>query len=220
MLNAENATYAVSVKQLYPCDLHDLANSIQEALIDWRKRMPLSSILGLIRIMHTMLTMEQSRCDVSCYNRVGVKSYLPIDSEMTWAMAMKFLNRSKKLLRRLRCAAMGPASKRPRRLFLPKESIKLYLAYEKDPDFSLESFSSLKKGSKAACQLFKWVQYMVSVYQTQDEFIDGNERNCIPTWFIRLCNAHRNHRHALIQIYTMSRCLCFIKSAKQIPDSQ
>lgn len=44
------------------------------------------------------------------------------------------------------------------------KAIHLYQAYQKDPDFSLETFSKIGKGSKAACQIMKWVDSLMSIH--------------------------------------------------------
>jgi len=204
--SAQRAANSVSVRQLFPADLQELADAIQTPLVDLSKPYLPAAVLGLIKTVCLMLGAEKKQETMAHYDRIGVRTVVPIDKNMTWESAMKVLRRSSKLLRRMRALAAGPANRRPRLLHLPPDAIDMFKAYEHDPSFTLEQMRRIGKGAKAVSQLLIWCTSLCEVFDYQLEFLD-DIGDVQPGWLQKLREQQREKRKVLVQLEVRSRAL-------------
>ncbi|GMI41685.1 hypothetical protein TeGR_g13922 [Tetraparma gracilis] len=204
--SAKRAFNAVSVRQLFPADLQELADAIQAPLIDVTKAYLPASVLGLIKIVCLSLGAEDKKEQLAHYSRIGVRTETAVDDAMTWETAMKVLRRSSKLLRRMRALASGPANRRPRLLHLPEKAVELFKAYEHDPSFTVDAMRRIGRGAKACIQLLTWASSLFEVFDYQLEFLD-DIGDVQPGWLQKLREQQKEKRKHMIQLEIKKRSI-------------
>ena len=209
--HARDGAFAVSAKELLARDLHDLADVVQESFIDPKAIILPQSVLGLIRIVSLMLQSGYGLSEITNYSLIGARSSQNILHDMSWEVAMKFLRRTSNLIKSMQNLAMGPTLIMPRKLHLPKNSIDLYHAFENDHDFSLDKMSQIGKGSRAACQLLKWVKSLILVYYQQGRYVVNFYD--VPDWLKTLRSQHKERRDITVLIEVKNSFLNFIKES-------
>ena len=210
------AAHAISSVELLPSDLLDLANAIEAALLDVREDFPPPSALGLMRIVCLVLENVENKVvnQVSEFSRIGVRFSQLVGATMDWTVAMKVLHRSSGLLRKLRVLSMSPTSRRPRKISIPKSAVVMYRAYETDPGFSEQAFAKMRRGSRAACLLLKFIKNLMLVNDKQHSFLAKSVlMECARHYFIR---AKKEHRILLANLCARTQRLTIIKAATEI----
>ena len=71
---AKVAAEGVSVRQLFPSDLLELADAIALALADHTQPYPPAAVLGLLRIVVLMLSATADPLTVANYSGIGVRT--------------------------------------------------------------------------------------------------------------------------------------------------
>ena len=165
---AQGAAKVVNVKHLYPNDLKELSEAIAKPLVDATVPFPPAAVLGLLRILVCILQSEKYGDTVTAFNTIGVKQARPLKPlVLGWEDGMRVLRRAHKLLRQMRALAAGPASRRPRLLYLPREALELMAAYEEDPVMSVASMRQIGNGAKAASHLLAFAKDLITVHELQ-----------------------------------------------------
>ena len=86
------AARIVDVRNLFPSDLMELAEAIALPLVDSTRPFPPAAVLGLMRIVVTVLGCEQAGDTVASFSRIGIKHARPITATLlTWEDAMRTL---------------------------------------------------------------------------------------------------------------------------------
>lgn len=139
---------------LFPSDLAELGDYCSQSNLF---SSPPSCLLGLVQAV--ILLTSHPNDDAS----------IP---RLTWRDAGNFLQRSNKVLRRLRYISyMGQRCC----LVIAKPALNLMRAYDTEPTFNANTFGSLPRGSKAATHLFVWARAVIQVYDVQHRFVLDTE---------------------------------------------
>ena len=210
--SARRASNAVSVRQLFPADLQELADAIQLPLVDPSKPYLPAAVLGLIKIVCLALGAEDKDEKLAHYSRIGVRSKIAVDKDMTWETAMKVLRRSSKLLRRMRALSAGPANRRPRLLHLPEQAVEMFKAYEHDPTFTLDAMRRVGKGAKCCIKLLTWCASLFEVFDYQLEFLD-DIGEVQAGWLGKFRDKQREKRKILVSLEIKKRAVAVAADA-------
>ena len=76
--HAHAAAKIVDVRNLFPSDLMELAEAIALPLVDSTRPFPPAAVLGLMRIVVTVLGSEQAGDTVASFSRIGIKHARPV----------------------------------------------------------------------------------------------------------------------------------------------
>jgi len=216
-----DAMEAVSPEELCDNDLLDLADVIQDSMMDETILLLPTSVLVLIQIVSIFMKDFQGLHQVTVYNHIGLQLKETLLVEMTWDMSIKFLRRSSRLLRYMQSIATKPMFASARKLHLPEKAINLYHAYEHDLQFTIETFRKLGKGSRCACSFYKWISSLICVYYQQARYVQNIDDD--QEWLKDVQVRHKERRSIIIQLEIKSQFLVFItenikKSSKSQKD--
>jgi hypothetical protein len=204
---AQGAAKVVNVKHLYPNDLKELSEAIAKPLVDATVPFPPAAVLGLLRILVCILQSEKYGDTVTAFNTIGVKQARPLKPlVLGWEDGMRVLRRAHKLLRQMRALAAGPASRRPRLLYLPREALELMAAYEEDPVMSVASMRQIGNGAKAASHLLAFAKDLITVHELQRHFLD-EIGDVLPGWLHRQRVRQRSRRRLVVELATLKRAV-------------
>ena len=211
---AKVAAEAVSVRQLFPSDLLELADAIALALADHTQPYPPAAVLGLLRIVVLMLSATADPLTVANYSGIGVRTERAVaHAEMTWDVAMKTLRRGALLLRKLRALAARPSAQRPRLLHVPHAAAELLRAYEHDPQMTHDAMRRVGAGAKACAQLLKWSRRAALVHELQREFLD-EIGDVLPGWLKRQRRQRKQRRVVEAELMVLERAALVAKDAR------
>lgn len=174
-----DASHSVSLLELKPGDIEDLANLIEDYVRDYTITIPLS-ILSVLRGIFYLTNGDSAEC-VIISNEEGYteKKYIYAETS-SWNSFRLILRRKGRYLRRLRALVANTCQPNPTKMEITADCCKhISSVYHM---ISEDEFKGLNRGSRCILQLLKYSKNIFRAYTLQLHFPEYFEPG-LPSWF-------------------------------------
>lgn len=206
--NIRSANEAVSLAELNPGHLMELADEIEKYLVSYEMAMPID-VMTVLRAVLYMLNGDSPEL-ITVIEGDEHHTQMVYAGTMSWREAVRLLRRKGKFLRRVRMLAAHIQT--PDATQLPFsasciEHLKATMAYVR-----MEKFKMMD-GGKAVVQFYKFVKGMKIAYDMQHLFPDhfGPSR---PAWFRRLLKYRLHYENMNVEHRIASNCTQHLEAQK------
>jgi hypothetical protein len=206
------ASEVVSIVNLKPGDVEELANAIEDYTRDYTTQLPLA-VLTVLRGVLYIFNGDGAECViVKTEDGFMEKKYIYAFNS-SWQAMKLILRRKGRFLRRLRALIKNSMLPNPSRIRLSKDSIN-HLHAIKD-QLSEEQFHFMKRGKTCVMQLFKYLLCVMQVFDLQTLFPEYFEPG-LPFWFRNLMRIREQFDRADIRRRIESKANARIEEVKRM----
>ncbi len=207
----------VSIKELKPGDVDDLADTIEDYMNDFSYDLPVD-LLSVLRVV--LLFMNGEEAEVIAVDNGGVieeKSIYALNA--SWYECRLILKRKGRFLRRVR--GFAASIKHPHPFHFTFSANTVQAMNEVVDNVKEEIFSAMKTGQKASIQLYRFVLHAKEVYELQNAFPDYYSSG-IPLYFKELLLAAESKEADTIKKILFENCLPHLQTmlSKYIADGK
>ena len=192
----------VSIKELKPGDVDDLADTIEDYMNDFSYDLPVD-LLSVLRVV--LLFMNGEAAESIAVDNGGVieeKSIYALNA--SWYECRLILKRKGRFLRRVR--GFAASIKHPHPFHFTFSANTVQAMNEVVEQVKEEMFSAMKTGQKASIQLYRFVLHAKEVYDLQNAFPDYYSSG-VPLYFKELLLAAESKEADTVKKILFENCL-------------
>lgn len=206
------ASDAVSLVNLKPGDIEELAAAIEDYTRDYSIHMPLA-VLTVLRGILYLFNGDGSECVIVSTDEGYTEKKFIYAANASWQGIKLILRRKGRFLRRLRALIKNSLLPNPSRIFMTKDC-ETHVHAIRD-HINLDDFQDIKKARHCLTQLYSYISNVIRAYDLQTLFPEYFEPG-LPFWFRNMMRIREAYDRADINRRIESKAHSRIEEVKRM----